>query len=243
MNKEITSSISVVVPCYNERGAVDGLMNRIVESVPKAQIIVIDDGSTDGSAAVIEAIQTELDLTLIKRHTNGGKGAAVREGLLRATREWVVIQDADLEYDPADLVTMLQTAIDEDLDAIYGSRYLNRRGPVGQLSHWLGVKLLAWVIWFRFGVWMTDPCTCYKMFKRKWLLQHLPQSNGFELCQELNRNLCSDRSLRWKEIPIGYQPRTRAQGKKIRARDFWRSLREILKVNRRQESVNFSFNR
>ena len=223
-----SARVSVVVPCFNEAATVRELLRRLRSALPHSQVIVVDDGSTDGSSDEIRSVAGELRLETCFSPTNQGKGAAFRAGLARADREFVVIQDADLEYDPGDIMKLLSVALSGDWDAVYGSRYLSqgrRRG--GSYWNYLAVRCLSCMLWLKQGLRLSDPATCYKLIRRDRLQAVVLRSDGFELCQELNR-AAAEQHWRVVEQPIGYRPRSRADGKKIRAVDFWFALRTLL---------------
>ncbi|MFG0263064.1 glycosyltransferase family 2 protein [Roseimaritima sediminicola] len=218
-----TAELSIVVPCYNEQQTVVKLLDCLREILPDAEIIVVDDASTDCSLELIREVQSTLDLKVISLKENGGKGTAVRTGLQSASRGWVVIQDADLEYDPQDLREMLTAAQQGSLPAVYGSRYLGRgRATGGAVLNFWGVKILALLSYLLFGKWLTDPHTCYKMVQRDLMDTLNLRSTGFELCAEINSKLLRH-GTPIVEIPISYQPRDHAAGKKIVLADFFRS--------------------
>ncbi len=144
--------LSVLVPCFNESTTVSELLTRLCGDLPNAQIIVIDDGSTDGTLERVNEIANGTNLLVVTRPKRGGKGTAVREGLTHATREWVAIQDADLEYDPKDLQRLAVAAVDNPGCAIYGSRYLERgKARGGSIVPYLGVKTLALLVRLLYG--------------------------------------------------------------------------------------------
>ncbi|MGB7323436.1 MAG: glycosyltransferase, partial [Rubripirellula sp.] len=221
-------SLTVLVPCFNESATVGALLQRVRDALPRCQIIVVDDASTDDSADIIADLAQRLDLETVYRKSNGGKGSAVRSGLELAKADWVVIQDADLEYDPADLARMLQQ-IKSRNDVVYGSRYLNSGKASGGLyaAYW-AVQLLGCVQWLLFGRWLSDPLTCYKMLPTDLARKLQLDSRGFELCTEINAKLLrAGRAI--QEVPISYQPRSYAEGKKIVAADFVRLVATMIR--------------
>jgi dolichol-phosphate mannosyltransferase len=213
--------LSVIVPCFNEVATIEEILRSVRTTVPNAQMIVVDDGSTDATLTVISSLADELELVVVPEANNCGKGSAVRAGLARVTRDWVVIQDADLEYNPQEILKLLECAEKEDLSAVYGSRYLHAGRAVGGawLNYW-AVKLLACVQWLLYGRWLSDPHTCYKLVKADLLKNLGLRSNGFEFCAEVNSKLLS-LGVEIRELPIAYVPRTVAEGKKIKPHDFF----------------------
>ncbi len=220
--------LTVLVPCHNEAATVAELLTRLRQALPAAEIVVIDDGSTDRSAAAIQELADDLRLSIVRLAERTGKGAAVRAGLARATRSWVVIQDADLEYDPHDLARLAVTALANPACAIYGSRYLQRgKAPTGSIIPYLGVKTLAALAGCLYGHHLSDPHTCYKMLPTAMLRRLALESQGFELCAEITAKLLNARAS-ILEVPISYHPRTVKEGKKIGFRDFLGSARMYL---------------
>jgi dolichol-phosphate mannosyltransferase len=224
---DYSSRLSVIVPCYNEAATVAELLRRVRQALPHAQCIVIDDGSTDDSLEQIKSVQPQFGLHVQSLACNSGKGAAFRAGLELADRDYVVIQDADLEYDPADIAGLLRYAIENSTEVVYGSRYLRRgRRPGGAWGNYFAVVVLSQILRQVHGLRLTDPATGYKLFRRDWLVGVQLRSQGFELCQELNR-LVAERRSPVVELPVSYQPRSRAEGKKIRTIDFWFAVRAL----------------
>jgi dolichol-phosphate mannosyltransferase len=207
--------LSVVVPVYNEAGSIEAII-RQVRGVPlEVELIVVDDGSTDGTREKLNAIPGIDRLILHER--NRGKGAAVRTGIAAATGDVVVIQDADLEYDPFDFLPMLERIEKGGAAVVYGSRILGRN-PMSHLRFYLGGRCLTWIANRLYGLHLTDEPTCYKMFRRE-ILQGLDlRCEGFEFCPEVTAKVAR-LGHRIVEVPIRYRPRTLSEGKKIRARD------------------------
>ncbi len=227
--------LSVLVPCFNEESTVATILRRIRDALPSAEIIVVDDGSTDKSHEIVSELCEPLDLQLECLSRNSGKGSAVRSGLALATRPWVVIQDADLEYDPTDLRSLLSSAREwhegshSDV-ACYGSRYLTSgKAPDGNLAAYFATRFIGFTQWLLFGRWLTDPLTCYKLLPTDLMRRLRLESHGFELCAEMNAKLFS-LAVPIQEAPIGYQPRNFAEGKKIGAYDFFRLLKALIRV-------------
>ncbi len=202
------------------------MLRSLRAALPLAQIIVVDDGSTDGSGELIEGLVTELGLRYLHQVANQGKGSAFRVGLGFVDREYVIIQDADLEYNPADICRLLRHAVEYRLDAVYGSRYLDGGSANrGALVNYVAVKLLAFVLRVVHGLRLTDPATCYKLFRSELVTSWPLRSQGFELCQELNIRIA--RGCRFAELQISYKPRRKKDGKKIVAMDFFRAIASL----------------
>ncbi len=211
-------TLSILIPVYNEKDTVLELLRR-VEEVPLAlakQIIIVDDGSTDGTRALLAGLSTRA--TVILHERNRGKGAALRTALTHATGDLVIIQDADLEYDPADYPMMLGPLLDGRADAVYGSRFLG--GPHRALFFWhyLGNKIFTFLTNVLYNINLTDMGTCYKAFLTGKIKAIPLRSERFGIEAEITAKICK-RRLRLYEVPISYSGRTYAEGKKITWKD------------------------
>jgi glycosyltransferase involved in cell wall biosynthesis len=222
--------LSVVIPVYNEEATVATSIARVRRALKiPLEIICIDDASTDGTRAVLEGLRAEgLIDRLLFHEKNRGKGAALRTGFEHATGDVVVIQDADLEYDPRDLPRLLEPIADGRADAVFGSRFLSGPHRVLYFWHRLGNGLLTLVSNMLTDLNLTDMETCYKMVRRD-LLQSLPlRTDRFGIEPELTARL-AQAGARIYEVPISYSGRTYAEGKKIGWKDgvaaFWHILR------------------
>jgi glycosyltransferase involved in cell wall biosynthesis len=223
--------LSVVIPCYNERDTVESLLRR-VRQVPLAlETIVVDDGSTDGTREILTRLESEGGIDqLILHERNSGKGTALRTGFAHATGDVVVVQDADLEYDPAEFPLLLEPILSGKADAVYGSRFLG--GPHRVLLFWhsVGNRFLTLLSNMLTDVNLTDMETCYKMVRRE-LLHALPLSaRRFGIEPELTARL-AQAGARIYELPISYNGRSYAEGKKIGWKDGVSAIWSILKYN------------
>lgn len=210
--------LSVIVPVYNEAGTVGQMMERVLGQDYVKEVVAVDDGSTDGSWEVMKGWEGRDARVRLARHArNRGKGAALRTGFALATAPVVVVQDGDLEYDPADLGPMLELIVSGMADVVYGSRYASGLWAVGPFWHTAGNKALTLFSNWCTGMWLTDEATCYKMFRRELLEWLELREEGFGFCAEFTAKV-SRLGLRVMEAPISYRGRSRAEGKKLRWR-------------------------
>jgi len=223
--------LSVVIPAYNEERFIGTLLEKIkaVDLAPLGstmELIVVDDCSKDRTAAIVEAVP---GVRLIRQPKNGGKGRAVRAGIEAAHGDLLIIQDADLEYDPQDYIPMLRALLDGRADIVYGSRYLGRgRHDNQSLASYLGGRSLSVVAKLLTGTYLTDTVTAFKLFRRQDIAALPLETSGFELDHEITSRMLA-RGKTIVEVPIRYYPRSREEGKKIGLRDwfigtrtFWR---------------------
>ena len=215
--------LSVLMPVYNEEETVEKIIASVLALPIPLELIVVDDGSTDDTRRRLQALELVHDphLKIVYAPRNAGKGAAIRLALAQATGDVVVIQDADCEYDPRDFVPMLNL-IDSGAAIVYGTRLshaaslLNDEGPHDKFYY--ARRLLPLLTNLLFGTQITDEATCYKMFRRS-VLESLPlRCAKFDFCPEVTAKAIK-RGYKIYELPIHYQPRTEAQGKKIGWRD------------------------
>ncbi len=226
--------LSIVIPAYNEARFIGSLLRQIKavnlsRFALECQILVVDDCSTDGTTAIVEAAP---GVTLIRMPQNGGKGKAVRAGIARATGDYLIIQDADLEYDPQDYVPMLEALFSGRGNVVYGSRYLQAGKHANQsLAAYLGGRSLSLIALAFTGTWLTDTVTAYKLFRREELAALPLETSGFELDHEITARMVA-RGARIVEVPIRYAPRTKAEGKKIGVRDWFIGFRTFWRYRR-----------
>jgi CTP:molybdopterin cytidylyltransferase MocA len=227
--------LSIVIPAYNEERYIGTLLDRIkaVDLAPlglEKEIVVVDDCSRDRTA---EIVQGRAGVKLLRMARNGGKGAAVRAGIAAATGDYLIIQDADLEYEPRDYIPMLEALFEGQGDAVYGSRYLGHgRHPSQSWAAYLGGRSLSLVALLFTGRYLTDTVTAYKMFARADIAALPLEASGFELDHEITARMAA-RGRRIVEVPISYMPRTRAEGKKIGARDWWIAVKTYWRYRRK----------
>ncbi len=223
--------LSVIVPAYDEAGTVEALVRRLHEVPLSLEIITVNDGSADGTGAVLDTLRANgLVDRVIHQPENRGKGAAVRAGIAAATGQVIVVQDADLEYDPQELPRLLEPIKSGKADAVYGSRF--QSGPRRVLYFWhsLGNKLLTLLSNMLTDLNLSDMETCYKMVRAD-VLKALPlKSDRFGIEVEITARLAKAHVRIW-ELPISYSGRTYAEGKKIGWRDGLAALWYILRFN------------
>jgi glycosyltransferase involved in cell wall biosynthesis len=224
------SCLSVVIPCFNEQRTVGAVVDRVVDSPWVAEVIVVDDGSTDGTRELLEKIEHPRVRVLLQPQ-NMGKGAALRRGFTEATAEYVVIQDADLEYDPDEFGLLLEP-LEEDLaDVVFGSRFLSAR-PHRVLYFWhsMGNKFLTLLSNMFTDLNLTDMETCYKAFRRDVIQSITLEEDRFGFEPEVTAKLARG-GWRIYEVGISYSGRTYAEGKKIGWRDGVRAVYSVLRYS------------
>ncbi len=218
--------LSIIIPVFNEEKTIKKILEKVVNvKIPKVEkeIIVVDDGSTDATALVISNFTLPAGGSNFKifRHTkNLGKGAAVRTGIENATGDYIIIQDADLEYNPEQIKELIRPILEKKAEAVYGTR-LNRLPNLKRdektllfLLHYFGNRFLSLIMSILYGQWITDMETCYKLFPRAALKGINLKSRRFDFEPEITAKLLK-RSYKIKEIPITTKPRDHSEGKKL----------------------------
>lgn len=206
--------LSVIIPVYNEAATIEQLLKKVFDArinIDK-EVVVVDDGSTDATPSIIERYKNRLKIT--KHAVNQGKGAAIRTGLKYVSGDLVIIQDADLEYDPNDFQKLMEPIINKKADVVFGSRNLNPDNQRAGTIYYFGGLALTKLANLLFNINITDEPTCYKLFKTKILKNLNLKCRKFEFCPEVTAKIAK-RGYRIAEIPISYHPRTVADGKKI----------------------------
>jgi glycosyltransferase involved in cell wall biosynthesis len=229
--------LSIVIPAYNERPTVRELLRRVAEApLPgglEREVVVVDDGSTDGTRELLRELAAAgepIPFRLVEQPENRGKGAAIRAGLAAAGGDYLLIQDADLEYDPRDYRVLLQPILDDEADVVFGSRFLG--GPHRVLFYWhyLGNRFLTMLSNMLTDLNLSDMETCYKVFRREVLEGIELRSDRFGIEPELTAKVAR-RGARIYEVPISYRGRTYAEGKKIGWKDGFAAIWAILRYN------------
>jgi glycosyltransferase involved in cell wall biosynthesis len=218
---EVTSAprtLSVIVPVYNERGTVAEILRRMrrVELPLSLEIVVVDDGSTDGSDQVLSTLQ-DSTVKVLRQPVNRGKGAAIRAGLKAAHGDLILIQDADLEYDPDEWPRLLEPILKGKADVVYGSRFTGARKNMMPL-HWVGNRVLSLVTNLLYATTLSDMETCYKLFRRSVLEGITLRANRFDFEPEVTAKVLRA-GYRIYEVPISYAGREVSEGKKITWKD------------------------
>ncbi len=215
--------LSIVIPCYNEENNILALVNKVLESpIKNKEIIVVDDCSKDGTRKVLEEQVRPLVSRIIYHEVNGGKGAALRTGFQAATGDVVIIQDADLEYDPMEYPQVVNPIFEGRAEVVYGSRFLNQKRK-GYLAN----RLANWALTTFSNLFthqkLTDMETCYKAFRREVIQSVNIEENRFGFEPEITAKL-SKMKIKIQEVPISYYPRTNEEGKKIGFKDGVRAI-------------------
>jgi glycosyltransferase involved in cell wall biosynthesis len=224
-------TLSIVIPCYNEAATVGRLL-RAVRAAPvdNKQVIVVDDGSTDGTAALLQGELRPLIDVLVVKESNRGKGYCLREGIRAATGDYVIFQDADLEYDPAEYPRLLKPLLEDKADVVYGSRFLGGDSHrVLFFWHFVGNRVITLLCNLFSNLNMSDIECCYKVFRRPLLQGIALSEDRFGVEPEVTLKVAAVPGVRIYEVGISYSGRTYAEGKKIGWRDGVSALRCILK--------------
>jgi glycosyltransferase involved in cell wall biosynthesis len=227
--------LSVIIPVFNEKNTIFEVLVKVasvdLQNNIEKEIIVVNDKSTDVSRDEIERylqVHPSNNIQLINHEVNIGKGGALHTGIKYATGEYTIIQDADLELDPNEYRILLDPILKGESDIVYGSRFLNQKKQEGNLSKWAN-SFLTWLSNFVFKINITDMETCYKLVPTSVFQSLILQEQRFGFEPEITAKLSKIKNLRWKEIPITYNPRTNLQGKKIGWKDGFRAIYCIIK--------------
>ena len=224
--------LSIIIPCYNEKNTIKELLEAVNKSpLPEKEIIVVDDGSNDGTRDVLKSISDQQDIKVIFHKENQGKGAALRTGFQSATGDICIVQDADLEYDPREYSLVIDPIIQGKADVVFGSRFQSGRPHrVVYFWHRIGNGILTLLSNIFTDLNLTDMETCYKAFKTEIIQSIRIQEDRFGFEPEITAKI-SKKNLRIYEVGISYYGRTYAEGKKIGWKDGIRAIYCILKYN------------
>jgi glycosyltransferase involved in cell wall biosynthesis len=224
--------LSIIIPCYNEANTIRDVINRVaVIPIPEKEIIIVDDGSTDGTREILRKEVFQEVKEIIFHKSNSGKGAALNSGFRAATGDVFVVQDADLEYDPEELPLLMDPILEDRADIVYGSRFAKGSDPVsGNIWNKTANRFLTGLSNIFTGVHLTDMETCYKMFRREVFESVTLEEKRFGFEPEITAKIIR-RGYRICEIPISYRGRTEEQGKKIGWKDGLSAIRAIVKYN------------
>jgi len=224
----VSYRMSVVIPVFNEAGTLGEVITRLERLQGAVEIVVVNDGSDDGTASILEAAERTRPLVVLHHATNCGKGAALRTGFAAARGRVVVVQDADLEYDPLEIERLVSPIERGEADVVYGSRFLHNgrqaNGPVHRLANWCLTTLSNLTT----GLRLTDMETCQKAFRREVLSGLVLRENGFAIEPEITAQVAR-RGWRVVELPVSYAGRNKASGKKITVSDGLRAVATILR--------------
>jgi len=221
--------LSIIVPAYNERNTIKEILRRVkavdLGEITK-EIVVVDDGSTDGTSDILK-LEEDSTTRVLGHKENQGKGAAIRTALPQTTGDYIIIQDADLEYDPEDYRVMLAPVLKRKADVVYGSRFTGEHRDM-LYWHWLGNKFLNFVTNILYNTTLSDMETCYKLFSRDSLKGIEIESDGFEFEPEITAKLLK-KKVRIYEVPVSYAGREYDEGKKIGWMDGLKALWTLIR--------------
>ena len=227
--------LTIIIPVFNEGKTIYQLLKKVIDinlvNDIEKEIIAVDDCSLDNSKDEINRFLAEhKNLIFLENKINLGKGGAIRRAIAEASGDYTVIQDADLELNPNEINDLLIPVLNNEADIVYGSRFINsKKKEKESILNRIANKFLTAFGNFCFGVKLTDMQTCYKLIPTSVFKNLQLKENRFAFDPEVTAKLARDKSLRWKEVAISYDPRTKEEGKKIRWRDGFRALYSILK--------------
>lgn len=222
--------LSIIVPAYNEHSTIGAILKKIknipLRSVEK-EIVIVDDASTDGTSAFLKRIK-DSSIKVLHHGKNMGKGAAIRTGLNHATGDIILIQDADLEYDPNDYPKLIEPILKDKADVVYGSRILGQKAIYSKFAYYVAGRSLTMLANLLYGINITDEPCGYKVFKAN-VIKNMPlKCRRFEFCPEITARI-SKKHIRIFEIPASYMPRSREEGKKIKFKDWLEAVYTLIK--------------
>lgn len=221
--------LSVIIPCYNEEPTIRAIVDQVQKVQLDKEIIIVDDHSSDGTPEILSDIaRTNSNVCVYRQERNQGKGDAIRRGLSLARGEIVIVQDADLEYDPTDYYSLVRPIVDGRVEVVFGSRFA---GSHTGMYFWnaVGNKFLTFVTNFLYNAWISDMETCYKVMRTDVMRSLQLESNDFRIEPEITAKVLR-MGYRIYEVPISYMGRTYAEGKKIRQSDGLKALAVLLRL-------------
>ncbi len=225
--KILVMKISIIIPIHNEEVLLPDVMKNIRRLAFEKEIILVDDGSTDGTHALLKKESSFPDTKVLYHGINQGKGASIRTGLQQVTGDIVIIQDADMEYNSDEIPRVLEPILKGETQVSYGSRFLGRINNM-RLPNRVANHLLAWMVSLLYGQVITDEATAYKAFRTE-VIQSIPLNcTRFEFCPEITAKILK-RGYKIIEVPVSYTARTFEEGKKIGWKDFFQAVKILLK--------------
>ncbi len=221
-------TLSVIIPIYNEINTLKTIVERVQATKLANEILLIDDGSTDGTRDLLAALEGRQGIRVIYHANNQGKGCSVRTGIIAATGDIILIQDADLEYDPSDYPALLKPIEEGKADVVYGSRFMGGPHRVTMFWHMLANKLLTLATNLLYDTILSDMETGFKVFRREVLKNIKLRANRFDFEPEFTAKILKNKA-RIFEVPITFNPRSYAEGKKIKLKDAFEAVWALLK--------------
>jgi glycosyltransferase involved in cell wall biosynthesis len=221
--------LSIIIPIFNEKDTILELLSKIkkVGLKKEYEVLMIDDGSTDGTRHILEKLKNEKNYKIIFKEKNSGKGESLKLGFKNATGEYVIVQDADLEYDPKDYLKLLEEISKHKKVVIYGSRFMGHYKDMSSL-HYFGNQLLTFITNLLYGVRLTDMETCYKLFPRQLIQNIKLKASRFEFEPEVTAKIIK-KGYKIIEVPISYTGRSHSEGKKITWKDGFSAIFSLVK--------------
>ena len=220
--------VSIIIPVYNEESTIEEILRRVEAEQIASEILVIDDGSIDGTRKILEKIDADGHVRVFLHERNRGKGAAVRTGFQNATGDVFLIQDADLEYDPRDYPTLIKPIEEGIADVVYGSRFLGGPRRTVMFWHMVANKLLTFMTNLLYNTILSDMETGYKVFKREIVDGMQIHANSFDFEPEFTAKILK-KKVRVYEVPISFNPRDYDEGKKIGLKDAFQAVWTLIK--------------
>ncbi len=230
--------LSVVMPCYNEKKTIRTIVALVLKQPFDIELLIVDDGSKDGTRDILAELAIQYpQVRVLLQDINQGKGAALRRGFQEATGDIVLVQDADLEYDPGEYAHLVQPILEGKADVVFGSRFAGSTHRVLYFWHSVGNRVLTTFSNMVTDLNLTDMETCYKVFRREVIQAITLEENRFGIEPEMTAKLAAMPNLRIYEVPISYDGRTYAEGKKIGVKDGFRAIYAITKYGLRTKLI------